>query len=183
MTGSETGAVAVERLAGFFLDRASFGFKCAAPEDAPMWDALMKQRAQEAYTTLRTLAAERDTLSEQLNAAREDAVTLAHRLTSAEGERDAANSACALYAADIGCVCAERDAAVAARVAAEGEVARLRAEKDAAVCILATRSMECAGCCGPSAKEHERPGYLDEARKDIEDAALAATAQGGDGRG
>ncbi len=46
---------AVERLCGFFDDRASFGFIYAGTGSSHEWDALMKTRATEARAMLRRL--------------------------------------------------------------------------------------------------------------------------------
>ena len=72
MTETDTSPEACERLAGFFFDRASYGFTSARPEAATAWDRRMKQRAQEAHDIIRALAAERDVLRAQLTTARTD---------------------------------------------------------------------------------------------------------------
>ena len=169
-------------------------------ERANEWaDALAKNGRPGLAELLRALASDRDTLAEQLNVALADAVTLAHRLTSAEGERDALASDLFTLRNRAGCgpeqsgpdvwdqrdgaimvrdfnemhwkrAETERDAAVAARVAAEGEVARLSGVL--ADLIGAAEGMALA----------MNSGMADAAILRAE-AALAATAQGGDGRG
>jgi len=61
------------------------------------------------------------------------------------------------------------------REAAE-EIERLREAQEEVITVtadlIARRNMECAGCCGPSAKEDEYEGYLDEAKREIRDAIL-----------
>jgi len=80
MTDTDTSAEAVERLAEFYFDRASFGFIYGGTtvEGAQEWNAMMKTRAAQAHATLRALLAraekadaERDRLRAERDEARE----------------------------------------------------------------------------------------------------------------